>query len=85
MPSILHAPWECRCIKDAYQNPSKIWPEIWVGAKVGSKACQARKQAEGKIAIEMNPIVKIRQLKLRKPTIHQPTVVSDPVRPADLS
>ena len=34
-----------------------------------------------KMAIELKPILKTRQLKLRKPTIREPTVVSNPVRP----
>ena len=34
-----------------------------------------------KMAIELKPILKTRQLKLRKPTIHEPIVVSNPVRP----
>ena len=33
------------------------------------------------MAIELKPILKTRQLKLRKPTIREPTVVSNPVRP----
>ena len=34
-----------------------------------------------KMAIKLKPILKTRQLKLRKPTIREPTVVSNPVRP----
>ena len=34
-----------------------------------------------KMAIELKPILKTRQLKLRKPTTREPTVVSNPVRP----
>ena len=34
-----------------------------------------------KMTIELKPILKTRQLKLRKPTIREPTVVSNPVRP----
>ena len=37
-------------------------------------------QPKPKMAIEMKPIVKTRQLKLRKPSVHEPTVVSNPVR-----
>ena len=34
-----------------------------------------------KMAIESKPIVKTRQLKFRKSSVHEPTVVSNPVRP----
>ena len=47
----------------------------WVVERVKSEI-----QPKPKMAIEMKPIVKTRQLKLRKPSVHEPTVVSNPVR-----
>ena len=38
-------------------------------------------KSKPKIAIELKPILKTRQLKLRKPTIREPIVLSNPVRP----
>ena len=48
----------------------------WVVKRVKSKI-----KPKPKMAIELKPILKTRQLKLRKPTIREPTVVSNPVRP----
>ena len=48
----------------------------WVVKRVKSEI-----KPKPKMAIELKPILKTRQLKLRKPTIREPTVVSNPVRP----
>ena len=48
----------------------------WVVKRVKSEI-----KSKPKMAIELKPILKTRQLKLRKPTIREPTVVSNPVRP----
>ena len=48
----------------------------WVVKRVKSEI-----KPKPKMAIELKPIVKTRQLKLRKPTIREPTVVPNPVRP----
>ena len=45
------------------------------------KRVKPESKPKPKMPIEMKPIVKTRQLKLRKPTIHEPTVVSNPFRP----
>ena len=48
----------------------------WVVKRVKSEI-----KPKPKMAIELKPILKTWQLKLRKPTIREPTVVSNPVRP----
>ena len=48
----------------------------WVVKRVKSEI-----KPKPKMAIELKSILKTRQLKLRKPTIREPTVVSNPVRP----
>ena len=48
---------------------------------VVQRAYQARKEAKPKMAIELKPIVKTRQLKLRKTIVRDPTVVVNPVHP----
>ena len=48
----------------------------WVVKRVKSEI-----KPKPKMAIELKPILKTRQLKLRKPTIREPTVVPNPVRP----
>ena len=45
------------------------------------KRVKSERKPKPKMAIEMKPIVKTRQLKLRKPTFQRKTVVSNPVRP----
>ena len=56
------------------------------GPKSGSlkrvvKRVKPEKKPKPKMAIELKPIVKTRQLKLRKPIVRDPTVVTKPVRP----
>ena len=48
----------------------------WVVKRVKSES-----KPKPKMAIELKPIVKTRQLKLRKPTVRELTVVTNPVRP----
>ena len=48
----------------------------WVVKRVKSES-----KPKPKMPIEMKPIVKTRQLKLRKPIVREPTVVTNPVRP----
>ena len=45
------------------------------------KRVKSERKPKPKMAIELKPIVKTRQLKLRKPTVEEKTVVSNPVRP----
>ena len=51
----------------------------WVVKRVKSES-----KPKPKMAIELKPIVKTRQLKLRKPTVREPTVVANPVHPRPL-
>ena len=48
---------------------------------VKRKAVKSEDKQKPKEAIELKPLRKTRQLKLRKPAVRQPTVVSNPVRP----
>ena len=45
------------------------------------KRVKSKIEPKPKMAIELKPILKTQQLKLRKPTIREPTVVSNPVGP----
>ena len=45
------------------------------------KRVKPEKKPKPKMAIEPKPIVKNRHLKLRKPIVRDPTVVTNPVRP----
>ena len=45
------------------------------------KRVKPEKKPKPKMAIELKPIVKTRQLRLRKPIVRDPTVVPNPVRP----
>ncbi len=45
------------------------------------KRVKSEIKSKPKMAIELKPILKTRQLKLRKPTIREPTIVSNPVCP----
>ena len=48
---------------------------------VKRNAVKSEDKQKPKEAIELKPLRKTRQLKLRKPAVRQPTVVSNPVRP----
>ena len=45
------------------------------------KRAKLESKSKPKMPVELKPIVKTRQLKLRKPTVQEKTVVSIPVRP----
>ena len=45
------------------------------------KRAKTQKKPKPKMVIELKPNVKTRQLKLRKPIVRNPTVVTNPVRP----
>ena len=45
------------------------------------KRVKSERKPKPQMPIEMKPIVKNRQLKLRKPIVHEPAVVTNPVRP----
>ena len=66
------------CVEDAHEKPEPKYGSVlkWVVERFKSEI-----KPKPKMAIELKPILKTRQLKLRKPTIREPTVVSNPVRP----
>ena len=84
-------PFECprcykRCgnagaLKTHMKTHEKPEPKSGSMLKWVVKRVKSERKPKPKMPIEMKPIVKTRQLKLRKPIVREPTVVTNPVRP----
>ena len=68
-------------LKTHMKTHKKVEPKSGSMLKWVVKRVKSEIKPKPKMAIELKPILKTRQLKLRKPTIREPTVVSNPVRP----
>ena len=84
-------PFECpqcykRCgnagaLKTRMKTNEKPQPKSGSMLKWVVKRVKSERKPKPKMPIEMKPIVKTRQLKLRKPIVREPAVVTNPVRP----
>ena len=68
-------------LKTHMKTHKKTEPKSGSMLKWVVKRVKPEKKPKPKMAIELKPIVKTRQLKLRKPIVRDPTIVTNPVRP----
>ena len=68
-------------LKTHMKTHKKTEPKSGSMLKWVVKRVKPEKKPKPKMAIELKPIVKTRQLRLRKPIVRDPTVVPNPVRP----
>ena len=68
-------------LKTHMKTHEKPEPESGSMLKWVVKRVKSEIKAKPKMAVELKPVLKTRQLKLQKPTIREPTVVSNLMRP----
>ena len=68
-------------LKTHMKTHKKVEPKSGSMLKWVVKRVKSEKKPKPKMAVELKPIKKARQLKLRKPIVRDPTIVPNPVRP----